>query len=43
MPDFAVTVHGLPSEPISWSPTWTAPIVVQPVGVGSGVFRSSPL
>ena len=41
--DFTVTVVGLPSEPISWSPTSTSPIVVQPSGVGSGVSTARPL
>ncbi len=39
----ATTVTGRPSAPSSWSPTATSPIVVQPVGVGSGVSRASAL
>ena len=34
---------GTPSAPITSSPTWTSPIVVQPVGVGIGVSSASAL
>src|SRR6266496_6684445 len=37
----ATTVVGLPSAPINWSPSSTSPMVVQPVGVGSGVSRAN--
>jgi len=37
----ATTVVGFPSAPISWSPTATSPIVVQPVGVASGVSSAN--
>ena len=39
----AVTWQGAPVSSNSVSPTWTPPIVVQPVGVGSGVSRASAL
>src|SRR6266540_485375 len=37
----ATTVVGLPSAPTNWSPSSTSPMVVQPVGVGSGVSRAN--
>ena len=37
----ATTRVGSPSAPSSKSPTATSPIVVQPVGVGSGVSSAS--
>ena len=39
----ATTRVGRPSAPIRNSPTETSPIVVQPDGVGSGVFSASAL
>src|SRR5262249_29556100 len=39
----ATTVVGRPSAPMSRSPTWTCPIVVQPSGLGSGVSSASAL
>ncbi len=39
----ATTLVGLPSAPIRWWPTSTAPMVVHPVGVGSGVSSASAL
>ena len=39
----ATTRVGWPLVPISWSPAWTLPIVVHPVGVGSGVSRARAL
>ena len=39
----ATTVVGRPSAPISWSPTATSAIVVQPVGVTRAVSSASAL